>query len=136
MSGQTSVYVAAPFERYREARNAAAKLEGHGVRCSSRWIKEADRKLGVDGFTAQEAEIQIAMNDRDVRDSDAVIAIVFERGGREMFAEARYAVTMGIPVFWVLPPGLQGPMSMYRRGTFVCPTVDAAVGEVLGRFTR
>jgi len=54
-------------------------------------------------------------NDRDVCRSDVMIVLSHESRGRETYAEARFALTLAIPVFWVGEPILTAFRGGVRR---------------------
>lgn len=106
------VYVAAPWGRAGAADDAHKALRKVGVIPTSRWVDQA-REAGPDLPSPQDAARAILMNDTDIAGSDAVLVLSFLGEGGEMFAEARYALVLGLPVVWV---GARQILSVWRPG--------------------
>lgn len=94
------VYVAAPYEDAATVRVVHEALADRGCSFSSGWAEDA---LGAEDFSrfapARLRDIAEG-NDRDVLDADAVLVLARAGVGGEMFAEARLALVLGLPVVW------------------------------------
>lgn len=107
-------YVASPFARWTRAKRIRVLLRELGYSVDSAWIDDAERAQGRESENVGLMRDAMARNDHDVATSDVVIALTFPGEGGEMFAEARLALHLGIPVLWV---GSRRIGSCYRDGS-------------------
>ena len=129
----TAAYIAAPLSKYLDADEVAQRLRAEGYICAPRWLAVARSLGGQETGGPVEAAVAIEQNDADVRHSDFVVALAYPSLGREMWCETRYAQTLAIPVYWVIPPEVAPPLSAWRRGSVVVASVDAALAAIRQR---
>src|SRR5579859_5543697 len=112
----TRVYVAAPFEDASKVREVHEFLRASGITPTSRWAEGI--AMGAFDNAKDAASLPDTMrkfaeqNDRDIESSSVVFVMAREGAGAEMFAEARFALTLGKPVIWWGRPAL----SAWRSG--------------------
>jgi hypothetical protein len=123
MGAVKRVYVAAPFKRWRQAANAADILRYAGMECSSRWIRAAMEKHGIDlEDNAHDAAEIFSNNTEDISESDAYLGLVWPWKGCGMWGEASEAHGFGLPLHFA--PGC-GPLDRWHR-----PLIVRAYGTV------
>lgn len=122
------VYVAAPFADAKVVRELHWQLRTAGAVPTSSWASGAHDTEDFASYTVPELQAFAAKNDRDLRTSDAVIVLARVGAGGEMFAEARMAILLGIPVYWVG----RRTLSAWRAGVVRCENVDEAIERVMG----
>lgn len=125
LSMHPRVYVAAP---YAEGPFVAAvvhpALRERDLSPTSGWAAQADgaperlERLPLDAVRAIAER-----NDADLASSDLVVVLGHRGTGREMYAEARIAIALGLPVVWVGPPY---PLSAYREGVVRVASLEEA----------
>jgi len=119
------VYVAAPFGDALLVRDAHMFLYALGMQPTSTWAQEADGE--PEDLAAMPLRVvrRLAQrNDDDLACSDVVLVLPRDGAGREMYAEARIAVALGIPVIWV-----NGPVCLtaFREGVTRVSTFEEAL---------
>ncbi len=129
---QTRVYVAAPFGRGPfVAREVHPALAARGFACTSSWCATADgAPERLDELPIERVRAIAERNDGDLASSDAVIVLGELGTGREMYAEARIAIALGLPVVWVGPPF---PLSAYREGVVRVRSLEEALAALESR---
>lgn len=91
------VYIAAPFARYKEVLELAAKLRASGFCVIAAWAYVAE---AVFERSAKPDEYDEAKSDLgDIDKCQAVVSLHFDGEGRGMYYEMGYAKHAGIPVF-------------------------------------
>jgi hypothetical protein len=138
-----SVYIAAPFGCWREAKAMAAALKSrHHIECESSWIAEAERLGGVDMAKFEMSRVDLVAATRaNAVDLDRASLFVGIAGsgsaGRETYVELGRALEQGVPVVWCGPwflsahaptvvrceDSIEGVGAVYR-------VLSAAVGRV------
>lgn len=107
-------YVAAPFGDAPFVREVHACLRLLGLEPTSSWAEHADGSPEqLDTMPLEEVRALAERNDHALATSDVVLVLPREGAGREMYAEARLAIAIGLPVVWVGGPR---PLSAYREG--------------------
>jgi hypothetical protein len=126
---QARVYVAAPFGRGPFVAGAVhPALAARGFACTSSWVASASgAPERLDELPLERVRAIAERNDADLAGSDVVIVLGEAGTGREMYAEARIAIALGLPVVWVGPPF---PLSAYREGVVRVRDVEAALATV------
>lgn len=126
---QTRVYVAAPFGRGPfVAGEVHPPLAARGLACTSSWVASANgAPERLDELPLERVRAIAERNDADLASSDLVIVLGDVGTGREMYAEARIAIALGLPVVWVGPPF---PLSAYREGVVRVRSVEEALAAV------
>lgn len=125
-------FVAAPYQDSRLVRETHLRLCAVGIAPTSTWAETApDAPENLSRFSDAE-KLQICDdNDRDIERADVLLLLAREDAGRECFAEARFALTLGMPVVWV---GFR-TSGAWRRGVCRAPSYDHAL-EMLERIAR
>ena len=125
----TRVYVAAPFGRGPFVlASVHPALEARGLACTSSWAQGADgTPERLDALPIERVRAIAARNDADLAASDVVLVLGDVGTGREMYAEARMAIALGLPVVWLGPPF---PLSAYREGVVRATSLDEALEGV------
>jgi hypothetical protein len=123
------VYVAAPYARGPFVADVVhPALRARGLAPASSWALRADgtperlERLPLDTVRAIAER-----NDADLAGSDLVLVLGDEGTGREMYAEARIAIALGLPVVWLGPPY---PLSAYREGVVRVLALDEALAAL------
>lgn len=125
------VYVAAPYEDSEAVRSIHKLLRELGLEPSSAWAEEA---TGAEDFTKLRPWELLSLarqNDEGVRSSDAMLVMARKGAGGEMFAEARYATDLGLPIFWIG----RLTLSAWRPNVTRCESLTAAL-DALARYSR
>lgn len=125
MSSHTPrVYVCAPFEDAGHVReHVHERLRTFGLEPSSRWAETARGAEDFAAFTPYALRAIAEANDLDLGNSQAALVLAREGTGGEMFAEARLALVMGIPVVWVG----RRTLSAWRDGVVLVDDLDEAI---------
>lgn len=123
---QTRIYVAAPFGRGPfVAGEVHPALAARGFSCTSSWVGSANgAPERLDELPIERVRAIAERNDADLASSDLVIVLGDVGTGREMYAEARIAIALGLPVVWVGPPF---PLSAYREGVVRVRSMEEAL---------
>lgn len=112
--GSLRCYVAAPFGDAPFVREVHACLRLLGIEPTSCWADAGDGSPErLDLMPLDEVRALAERNDHALATSDVVLVLPREGAGREMYAEARLAIAIGLPVLWVGGPR---PLSAYREG--------------------
>lgn len=106
-------YVAAPFDDAPLVREVHARLRAHGVVPTSSWAEHARGPERLEELPLDEVRALAAKNDFALASSDAALVLPRDGAGREMYAEARLAIALAIPLVWV---GFPRCLSAYREG--------------------
>lgn len=122
------VYVAAPYEDAEQVRGIHKLLREAGLEMTSRWAEQATGAEDFSTFKPWELACLARANDADLLSSHAVLVMARKGAGGEMFAEARIAIHVGIPVFWFG----RKTLSAWRPGVTQCESLD----DVIGRLSR
>ncbi len=125
----TRVYVAAPFARGPFVVAAVhPALAVRGLTCTASWAAAADgAPERLDALPIERVRGIAARNDADLAGSDVLLVLGDQGTGREMYAEARIAIALGLPVVWLGPPF---PLSAYREGVERVVSLEAAIGAI------
>ncbi len=119
-------YVAAPFADAPFVREVHACLRLLGIEPSSSWA-EAPSADGqperLDLMPIEQVRAIAERNDHALATSDVVLVLPRDGAGREMYAEARLAIAIGLEVIWVGGPR---PLSAYREGVSCVETLADA----------
>jgi hypothetical protein len=121
------VYVAAPYLDARAVRALHAALRASGIQPTSHWAEAAEGPERLDALPVADVRAIARKNDDDLLSAHALIALLREGAGAEMFAEVRLALDNGIPVVWV---GARRPLSAYREGVLRVGRVEEAFALV------
>lgn len=121
----TRVYVAAPYVDRFHVRLLHRAMPALGLAPTSKWAETDEDEFDMPQARLRELANE---NDRAIRMSDVVLVIARDGVGGEMFAEARYAISRLVPVYWVG----RKILSAHRPGVLICET-DA---EALARMTH
>ena len=126
---RTRVYVAAPFGRGPfVARVVHPALAARGLEATSSWVATADgAPERLDALPLERVRAIAERNDADLASSQVVLVLGDVGTGREMYAEARIAIALGLPVVWVGPPY---PLSAYREGVDRVRSVEEGLDAV------
>ncbi|MBI2395765.1 MAG: hypothetical protein HYV09_39740 [Deltaproteobacteria bacterium] len=117
-------YVAAPFGDAPFVREVHACLRLLGLGPTSSWAEHADGSPEqLDAMPLEEVRALAERNDHALATSDVVLVLPREGAGREMYAEARLAIAIGLPVVWVGGPR---PLSAYREGVILVDSLTDA----------
>lgn len=117
-------YVAAPFGDAPFVREVHACLRLLGLEPTSSWAEHADGSPEqLDAMPLEEVRALAERNDHALATSDVVLVLPREGAGREMYAEARLAIAIGLPVVWVGGPR---PLSAYREGVILVDSLTDA----------
>ncbi len=122
------VYVAAPFQDARSVFEVHESLRELRLEPSSSWVALA-LVVGAEDFsrfTPERLRELAETNDLDVASSKAMLVLAREGVGGEMFAEARLALMMGIPVVWLG----RRTLSAWRLGVVRAESLDEALALV------
>jgi len=126
-------YVAAPFGDAPFVREVHACLRLLGIEPTSSWAEHADGSPEqLDDMPIAEVRALAERNDHALATSDVVLVLPREGAGREMYAEARLAIAIGLPVVWVAGPR---PLSAYREGVVRVETLAEAFQDLYERHT-
>jgi hypothetical protein len=79
----------------------------------STWPYEVVGPERLDDLQLSQVRAIADRNDRDLRKAHIAVVLARDGVGAEMFAEARLALSLGIPALWV---GTRRPLSAYREG--------------------
>lgn len=124
MNRAPRVYVCAPFEDAGHVRDVVhPRLLAFGLEPSSRWVEGARGVENQAAFTPHALRALAEANDLDLGNSHAVLVIARELAGGEMFAEARFALVMGLPVVWIG----RRILSAWRDGVVRVEDLDEAI---------
>lgn len=124
-------YVAAPLADAPVVREVHGCLRLLGIEATSSWAETCDdAPERLDDMPLDEVRALAALNDHALATSDVVLVLPREGAGREMYAEARLAIAIGLPVIWV---GSPRPLSAYREGVVRVDTVAEAFRELYER---
>lgn len=127
-------YVAAPFGDAPFVREVHACLRLLGIEPTSSWAEHADgTPEQLDQMPLAEVRALAERNDHALATSDVVLVLPREGAGREMYAEARLAIAIGLPVIWVGGPR---PLSAYREGVLRVESLPEAFQELYERHSR
>lgn len=119
----TAVYVAAPYEDAAFVRDVVHEsLRHRGYVVTSTWAESATGPENFARFSPEQLRRACATNDCDVMVANVVLVLARHGAGGEMFAEARYALTLGRPLVWCGHLRL----SAWREGVVRCSDLDAA----------
>ena len=117
-------YVAAPFVDAPYVREVHACLRLLGIEPSSSWAEQADgQPEQLDAMPLELVRAIAERNDHALATSDVVLVLPRDGAGREMYAEARLAIAIGLEVIWVGGPR---PLSAYREGVTLVDTLQEA----------
>ena len=117
-------YVAAPFVDAPYVREVHGCLRLLGIEPSSSWAELADgQPEQLEAMPLEQVRAIAERNDHALATSDVVLVLPREGAGREMYAEARLAIAIGLEVIWVGGPR---PLSAYREGVTLVDTVQEA----------
>jgi hypothetical protein len=119
-------YVAAPFADAPFVREVHACLRLLGLEPTSCWAEGAaadGTPERLDLMPLEEVRALAERNDHALATSDVVLVLPREGAGREMYAEARLAVAIGLPLVWV---GNPRPLTAYREGVVRVETLPEA----------
>lgn len=128
----TSVYIAAPFERILQAREARRMLQEAGFTVTSSWL-DAEHSAT---FAEADTDLLMYTNYGDLDKADILLVLSYEGLGGEMHVEAGDFMcrTPLNPVYWV---GSNRPLSAYRHNVTRLNRLDEAVermkSDVYGR---
>lgn len=125
-------YVAAPFADAAFVRVVHEHLVNIGVTPTSTWAMHAYGPEDFSRFAPEELARIAEKNDADVRGSDVVLVLARDGAGGEMFAEARFAITLGRPVVW----SGRRTLSAWRRGVVRVDDLDDAIAVLAGMRAR
>lgn len=127
-------YVAAPFGDAPFVREVHACLRLLGIEPTSSWAEHADgTPEQLDAMPLAEVRALADRNDHALATSDVVLVLPREGAGREMYAEARLAIAIGLPVIWVSGPR---PLSAYREGVVLVDSLAEAFQELHSQHSR
>lgn len=124
---QVRVYVAAPFEDAGIVRAVHDRLRSLGIEPCSTWAESARGIEDFSAFTPARLRSLAEQNDRDVAEARAVLVMARPGAGGEMFAEARLALAMSIPVVWLG----RRTLSAWRAGVTRAEDLDDAISTLL-----
>src|SRR5438132_14034832 len=115
------VYVAAPYEDRLMVREHHEVLRASGfiptaTWCTLEYASDADATPDVLRTLARQ-------NDCDLDQSEVLIVFARHGAGGEMFCEARYAVSTGLPILWIG----RHILTTYRRGVYVVHCMNDAL---------
>jgi hypothetical protein len=127
------VYVAAPYIDAPLVRELHDRLRALGCVCTSAWAEVANGEEHLEALTANERASLIAANDTAVATADVVIVLARHGAGGEMFAEARLAELLEIPILWV---GERRTLGAYREGVRRVAAIDMALEHILAGWPR
>lgn len=119
-------YVAAPFADAPHVREVHACLRLLGIEPSSSWAEAASadgQPERLDLMPIEQVRAIAERNDHALATSDVVLVLPRDGAGREMYAEARLAIAIGLEVIWV---GNPRPLSAYREGVLQVATLVEA----------
>ncbi len=120
-------YVAAPFGDAPLVREVHARLRAHGILPTSAWAEHARGPERLEEMPLEEVRALAAKNDFALVSSDAALVLPREGQGREMYAEARLALALAIPLVWV---GFPRCLSAYREGVVRVACLDEGIAEI------
>ncbi len=120
------VYVAAPYIDAPLVRDVHGRMLALGIAPSSSWATAA---RGDESFDEDVKRRAIVQNDNDVASSDAMLVLARDGAGGEMFCEARYALVLGQPIYWVG----RRILSAWRDGVTRCADLDEALVVLAAR---
>jgi len=127
-------YVAAPFVDAPYVREVHGCLRLLGIEPSSSWAELADgQPEQLDAMPLEQVRAIAERNDHALATSDVVLVLPREGAGREMYAEARLAIAIGLEVIWVGGPR---PLSAYREGVALVDTLQEAFRLLYERETK
>lgn len=126
-------YVAAPFIDASFVREVHACLRLLGIEPTSSWAEHANGPEDLESMPLDEVRAIAERNDHALATSDVVLVLPRETAGREMYAEARIALAIGLPVVWVGGPK---PLSAYREGVARVDSLAEAFRELRARLTQ
>jgi len=127
-------YVAAPFVDAPYVREVHACLRLLGIEPSSSWAESADGEPErLDLMPLEQVRAIAERNDHALATSDVVLVLPRDGAGREMYAEARLAIAIGLEVIWVGGPR---PLSAYREGVALVDTLQEAFRLLYERETK
>lgn len=127
-------YVAAPFADAPFVREVHACLRLLGIEPTSSWAECGDGEPErLDLMPIAEVRAIAERNDHALATSDVVLVLPREGAGREMYAEARLALAIGLEVVWVGGPR---PLSAYREGVTLVDTLQEAFRVLYERAPR
>lgn len=116
------LYVAAPYPDIAMVRQLHMKLETIDIVPTSSWASGADNE-DFSKFTPMQLRRAAEANDQDIHRAHAVLVIARPGAGGEMFAEARYAEMLGMPIFWVG----RLTLSSWRPNVVRCASIEEAL---------
>jgi hypothetical protein len=124
-----SVYVAAPYEDHPMVRGVHDHIISSGMQVTSQWAEEAVGKgeESLDTLSPVDVHRLAELNDRDIGRSDAMIVLARQGAGGEMFCEMRYALMLGLAVYWV---GTRRILSTFRPAVRICNSVAHALDAI------
>ncbi len=125
-------YVAAPFIDAPYVREVHACLRLLGIEPTSSWADHANGPEDLASMPLAQVRAIAERNDHALATSDIVLVLPRDGAGREMYAEARIALAIGMPVIWVGGPR---PLSAYREGVLLVDTLPEAFRELRARTT-
>jgi nucleoside 2-deoxyribosyltransferase len=123
------LYVASPYDTAPEVRELHKRLTTLGIAFTSMWAEQANGAEDFSKFSPEKLKDIAEENDAHVRAADAVLVLSRETGGRETYAEARYALSQQKHVFWVGKLTL----SAWRDGVTRCENIDDALHKMTER---
>lgn len=121
------IYVAAPYADAPMVRAVHVRLVALGLAFTSTWAEAARGAEDFSALTPEGLRAAALENNRGIDDADAMLVLARDGAGGEMFAEARYALTLGIPVLWCG----RRILSSWRDGVVICDDVDAALATLV-----
>lgn len=123
------IYVAAPYEDAAHVRGLHERLRSLGLEPTSHWAENAAGPENFASFTPMQLRAIAESNDTDVISSTAVLVLARAGAGGEMFAEARLALFLAKPVYWVG----RRTLSSWREGVVRCEDLDDALARLVSR---
>lgn len=125
-------YVAAPFADAGLVRDVHARLVEHDVRPTATWAEDVVGPENLGQYTTERLRAFAAVNDSDLRASNAMLVLAREGAGGEMFAEIARALLWGIPVVW----SGRRTLSAYRRGVVLASDLEDGIRLIVAMRER
>ena len=119
-------YVAAPYADTDIVRSVHDRLRALDIEPTSRWADNATGPESFAGLSPEDLRGIAEANDRDLARANVVLVLSRHGAGAETYAEARYALTLGLPVVWVG----RLTLSAWRAGVTRCDGVDEGIAAV------
>lgn len=125
MTSAVEVYIAAPFCKYQDALDAAAKLRADSFAPLCTWATDGARGKGKECFdNAKAIQTAIRVNDAELGRARILLALTYPDLGGEMFAEIRLHLYLRKPVIWVKGRSI---LSMHRPMVTVVENLQEAL---------